>query len=62
MQLLSRMNKQTPFLSSLVSIILGLIVGAVLMLVAGYDPLVAYGALFRSGFLDMYGVGNPFEL
>lgn len=58
MQLLSRMNRQTPFLSSLVSILLGLIVGAILMIAAGYDPFVAYSALFRSGFLDMYGVGE----
>ncbi len=58
MQLLSRMNQKTPILSSLVSIILGLIVGAILMLVAGYDPLIAYGALFRSGFLDTYGMGE----
>ncbi|RRJ64434.1 ABC transporter permease [Paenibacillus oralis] len=39
----------------LVAILLGLLVGAVVMLIGGYNPLVAYGALIKRV------VGNPYD-
>ncbi|MEC0368702.1 ABC transporter permease [Paenibacillus chibensis] len=38
-----------------VAIILGLIVGAIIMLIGGYDPLLAYSSLFSTVF------GNPYD-
>lgn len=56
MQLIQR--KQSTFLTSLVSVLLGMLVGAVMMLVAGYDPIKAYGALLSSAFLMPYDIGK----
>lgn len=39
----------------LVAIVLGLLVGAVVMLIGGYNPLVAYGALVQRV------IGNPYD-
>ncbi|MBE9916990.1 ABC transporter permease [Paenibacillus donghaensis] len=42
----------------LVAIILGLIVGAVIMLIGGYDPLLAYSSLFSTVFGNAYDFGE----
>ena len=36
-------------LKSVMAVVLGLLAGAVLMLVMGFDPLVAYDSLFKGG-------------
>ncbi|OAB48296.1 ABC transporter permease [Paenibacillus antarcticus] len=41
-----------------VAVIFGLIVGAVIMLAGGYDPILAYSSLFTSVFGDSYGFGE----
>ncbi|MFD1426233.1 simple sugar transport system permease protein [Kroppenstedtia sanguinis] len=56
MQLIQR--KQSAFLTSLISVLLGMLVGAVMMLVAGYDPIKAYSALLSSAFLMPYDIGE----
>ena len=47
-----------PVLSSLVAIAAALGVGAVLIAIAGVDPLKAYGILFSEALLNYYGIGN----
>ncbi|RUT28458.1 ABC transporter permease [Paenibacillus zeisoli] len=42
----------------LVAIIFGLIVGAIIMLVGGYDPLLAYQSLFEQVFGNLYDFGE----
>lgn len=46
------------FIISLVAIILGLIVGAIVMLAGGYNPIVAYGALLNKAFGSSYNFGE----
>ncbi|MCS1351247.1 ABC transporter permease [Mechercharimyces sp. CAU 1602] len=58
MQALLKMNRQSPLLLSLISVVLGLVVGAIFMLIAGYNPITAYGALFASAFLDPFDIGE----
>ena len=40
------------------SVILGLLVGAIVMLVSGYDPIVGYSALWNGMFGDAYAIGE----
>lgn len=42
----------------LVAVVLGLIVGAIIMLIGGYDPLLAYGSLFKTVFGNVYDFGE----
>ncbi|GIO31595.1 ABC transporter permease [Paenibacillus albilobatus] len=42
----------------LIAIIFGLIVGAVIMLIGGYDPLLAYSSLFTTVFGNTYDFGE----
>lgn len=42
----------------LVAIVFGLIVGAIIMLVGGYDPLLAYQSLFEQVFGNLYDFGE----
>lgn len=51
-------NRVVNILVPAISIVLGLIVGAVIMLVSGYDPVKGYIALWNGIFGDMYNVGN----
>lgn len=46
------------FVLVLVSIVLGLLLGAVVMLIGGYDPVVAYSALFSRVYGDSYNFGE----
>ncbi|MET1015099.1 MAG: ABC transporter permease, partial [Paenisporosarcina sp.] len=47
-------NILVPF----ISVILGLIVGAMVMVLSGYDPVAGYTALWNGIFGDMYTIGE----
>ncbi|MBM7705431.1 ABC transporter permease [Chryseomicrobium sp. FSL W7-1435] len=51
-------NRVINILVPVVSVVLGLIVGAIIMLFSGYDPIEGYGALWRGIFGDAYAVGE----
>lgn len=40
------------------SVLVGLILGAVIMLAGNYNPILAYGSLFSKAFGDMYNIGE----
>lgn len=46
------------FLIPLVAILLGLLFGALVMLFGGYNPILAYSALFNKVFGDLYNFGE----
>ncbi|NJJ39695.1 ABC transporter permease [Paenibacillus apii] len=46
------------YIVPLVAILLGLLVGAIVMLIGGYDPIAAYGALFNRVFGSPYDFGE----
>ncbi|OEG00465.1 branched-chain amino acid ABC transporter permease [Vulcanibacillus modesticaldus] len=58
------MNKIVKFFTKdsslipLMAILLGLLFGAVVMLLGGYNPLLAYTALFQKVFGDLYNIGE----
>jgi len=47
-----------PLLGVSIALLLGLSLGAVLMALWGYNPLLAYGALFRGAFGDRYAIAT----
>jgi ABC-type uncharacterized transport system permease subunit len=51
-------NKVVNILVPIISIILGLLVGAIVMFFTGYDPVMAYIALWNGIFGDMYSIGE----
>ncbi|MEK4424492.1 ABC transporter permease [Solibacillus sp. FSL K6-1523] len=51
-------NRVVNILVPIVSIIIGLIVGAIVMLASGYDPVLGYTALWNGIFGDSYSIGN----
>ena len=51
-------NRVTNILVPIVSVILGLIVGAIIMLVSGFSPIEGYVALWNGIFGDMYTIGE----
>lgn len=51
-------NRVVNILVPVVSIIIGLIVGAIVMLASGYDPVLGYTALWNGIFGDFYSIGN----
>ncbi|GLC87333.1 ABC transporter permease [Lysinibacillus piscis] len=51
-------NRVINLLVPIISIIIGLIVGALVMLVSGYDPVEGYSALWTGIFGDSYTIGN----
>ncbi|AVK83233.1 branched-chain amino acid ABC transporter permease [Lysinibacillus sp. B2A1] len=51
-------NRVINILVPIVSIIIGLIVGAIVMIVSGYDPVQGYVALWTGIFGDSYTIGN----
>jgi ABC-type uncharacterized transport system permease subunit len=51
-------SKWNSFLVPAVSILLGLLVGAIMMLFMGYDPLRGYAALFTGIFGSLYNIGE----
>lgn len=53
-----RMFTSDSVLVPFVAIVFGLLSGAVIMLIGGYNPLIAYGALFNRVFGSMYDFGE----
>jgi len=51
-------NRFLNILVPVISIILGLIVGAIVMLVSGYEPVKGYIALWNGIFGDVYSIGE----
>ena len=51
-------NRFVNLLVPIISIILGLLVGAVVMWFSGYDPVAGYIALWNGIFGDMYSIGE----
>lgn len=51
-------NRVINIFVPIISIIIGLIVGAIVMLVSGYDPVEGYLALWSGIFGDSYTIGN----
>lgn len=51
-------NRAINILVPVVSVILGLIVGAIVMIVSGYDPVKGYTALWNGIFGDAYAMGE----
>lgn len=51
-------NRLVNILVPVISVILGLLVGAVVMLVSGYDPVKGYIALWNGIFGDTYAIGE----
>ncbi|PSL42078.1 nucleoside ABC transporter membrane protein [Planomicrobium soli] len=51
-------NRTINLLVPVVSVILGLIVGAIIMLISGFDPIAGYMALWSGIFGDLYTMGE----
>ena len=51
-------TKVTNILVPVISVILGLLVGAIIMLVSGYSPIAGYAALWNGIFGDLYTIGE----
>lgn len=51
-------SRTQNILVPLISIVLGLIVGALVMLISGYDPIAGYGALWNGIFGSSYNLGE----
>lgn len=51
-------NRVVNILVPVISIIIGLVVGAIVMVVSGYDPILGYTALWNGIFGDSYSIGN----
>lgn len=51
-------NRVVNILVPVISVILGLLVGAIVMLVSGYDPILGYTALWNGIFGDAYAIGE----
>jgi len=49
-----RLHQLNPVVESVVAGIIGLVIGAAIMLVYGYDPISAYSSLFRGSFGSFY--------
>lgn len=51
-------NRLTNLLIPVISVVLGIIVGTIIMLVSGYDPISGYTALWQGVFGEVYYVGE----
>ena len=51
-------NRVVNILVPAISIVLGLVVGAIVMFISGYDPVKGYVALWNGIFGDIYNFGN----
>ncbi|MEW6497085.1 MAG: ABC transporter permease, partial [Cyanobacteriota bacterium] len=47
-----------PILSPLIAIAAALLVGAILIIIAGKNPIAAYAVLFQESLANYYGFGN----
>jgi ABC-type uncharacterized transport system permease subunit len=52
---------RSQILITLVAILLGLLIGALFLLVMGYDPMEAYSSLFSGMFGNMYNIGEMIQ-
>lgn len=52
------MNVAVP----IISVILGFVLGAIIMLIFGYNPISAYGAMFESAFMNARNIGEIFVM
>jgi ABC-type uncharacterized transport system permease subunit len=50
--------KKTAIVTPLIAVVSGFIVGAIIMLIFGYDPLQNYSSLFLGAFGDAYSIGE----
>lgn len=57
LSILQRVNF-THLAIPVLSVLLGLIAGAIIMLATGYDPIEAYGALWQGSFGDIFYIGE----
>lgn len=53
--MLKRFNS---ILTPIISVLLGIIVGTILMVISGYDPVAAFGALWNGAFGESYYIGE----
>lgn len=51
-------NRLFNILIPIISVLLGLIAGAIIMLVSGYNPIAGYSALWAGAFGDLYYMGE----
>lgn len=51
-------NRMFNILVPIISVLIGLIAGAIIMLVFGYNPIEGYAALWRGAFGDSYYIGE----
>lgn len=60
------MNKQNSFIKSIavpvISVIAGLLLGAIIMVAFGYNPAEGYGAMLRGAFGRSYNIGEVLRL
>ncbi|MEA5594419.1 ABC transporter permease [Rivularia sp. UHCC 0363] len=55
---MNRIKSQLPILSPIIAIASALLVGAILIIIAGVNPIAAYAALFQESLFDYFGFGN----
>ncbi len=55
---MKRIKSQLPILSPIIAIASALLVSAILILIAGANPIAAYTALFQESLFDDFGFGN----
>ncbi|WP_371925011.1 ABC transporter permease [Halobacillus sp. A1] len=55
-------NRMINILIPIISVILGLLSGAVIMLIFGYNPIAGYGALWEGAFGDSYFFGETIRM
>ena len=58
MNSLKKLFLKDSTLIPLAAIFLGMFLGAVIMLLGSYNPLLAYGSLFQKAFGNLYGIGE----
>ncbi|MDY0405825.1 ABC transporter permease [Virgibacillus sp. 179-BFC.A HS] len=51
-------NRLFSILVPVISVLLGLIAGAIIMLISGHNPIAGYAALWRGAFGDAYTIGE----
>lgn len=51
-------NRLKSVLTPLIAVLLGMIVGAVIMLISGYNPIAGFSSLFAGVFGDVYSFGE----
>ncbi|MGD6816104.1 ABC transporter permease [Metabacillus sp. 84] len=57
-----KLSRYINLLIPVIAVLLGLLVGAIVMLVSGYDPLLGYASLWNGVFGDPYNIGDTIRL